>query len=382
MSITVGSKAGVRIGDGGIVIGPSVGVRLARGGGPTYLLRDDFVTAEAAPLTSPRTAEPGPGTLTITDTGNRLSISGGAVTKAAGVGTVTDPSISDAARTRAAGLAMFAKYTPVSGDSVEIGFAASANDRAIIGGWRCSSSDLLNIWTGTGSTGITTGLTYADGVEETLALVLRSNGYLPLRKVAGVWTLAYVESAGNMATLYPGFSNMTQAATLDTFRVCDLPAPFDTDYGLATDRLAGAVSQGATFTHEANCVIEWTQTSAPATGSVIVTIRGVDANNYWSIQTLTNGNLALVERVAGVDTTRANIAAGVAAGHRIVAVADGTTIRGYSNNVLRFTYSSASNFSTATIGEFLSGGGTISDVVAWPRQLSGTAATILDQSVA
>jgi hypothetical protein len=32
--------------------------------GLTFLLRDDFVTTESAPLASPRTCEPGPGALT------------------------------------------------------------------------------------------------------------------------------------------------------------------------------------------------------------------------------------------------------------------------------------------------------------------------------
>src|SRR3989338_7421083 len=39
-----------------------------------FLLQDEFTTTASAPLTSPRTAEPGPGTLTITDTTNKLSI--------------------------------------------------------------------------------------------------------------------------------------------------------------------------------------------------------------------------------------------------------------------------------------------------------------------
>src|SRR5690348_15144558 len=39
-----------------------------------YLLRDDLITPASAPLTSPRTCEPGPGTLTILDTGNAWSI--------------------------------------------------------------------------------------------------------------------------------------------------------------------------------------------------------------------------------------------------------------------------------------------------------------------
>src|SRR5690348_3793259 len=51
---------------------------LLLGNSIAWLFRDEFTTDQAAPLTSPRTSEPpGPGTLTITDTGNHASIVGG-----------------------------------------------------------------------------------------------------------------------------------------------------------------------------------------------------------------------------------------------------------------------------------------------------------------
>jgi hypothetical protein len=43
------------------------------------LLYDTFTTDDAAPITSPRTCEPGPGVATIVDTTNKLTISGGAL---------------------------------------------------------------------------------------------------------------------------------------------------------------------------------------------------------------------------------------------------------------------------------------------------------------
>lgn len=44
--------------------------------GTEWLLYDEFTTAESAPITSPRTCEPGPGTVTIVDTGNKFDITG------------------------------------------------------------------------------------------------------------------------------------------------------------------------------------------------------------------------------------------------------------------------------------------------------------------
>ena len=42
-----------------------------------YSLRDQFSTADAAPITTPRTCEPGPGVAAITDSGTNVSISNG-----------------------------------------------------------------------------------------------------------------------------------------------------------------------------------------------------------------------------------------------------------------------------------------------------------------
>ena len=61
--------------------------KLLRGGGwllgsrtpLVYLLHDEFTTAESAPLTSPRTCEPGPGLGAAVDTAPVLSIAGGAL---------------------------------------------------------------------------------------------------------------------------------------------------------------------------------------------------------------------------------------------------------------------------------------------------------------
>jgi hypothetical protein len=115
-----------------------------------------------------------------------------------------------------------------------------------------------------------------------------------------------------------------------------------------------------------------------------VRFRVQDSNNYWSIRITNIGTLVLEEVVAGVISQRINVVAIVSSGHRIVVVAEGSTIRVYSNNDLRGTYASASNFSTAAAGELnsLGTGGAVSDIVAWPRTISGAAALLLDEAVA
>jgi hypothetical protein len=64
----------------------------------------------------------------------------------------------------------------------------------------------------------------------------------------------------------------------------------------------------------------------------------------------------------------------------MVVIADGTTIRVYANNVLKITYTSATNFQTATQGRvYLGTGGAVSDIVTYPRYLSGEALTVLNR---
>ncbi len=385
MSITVGGKAGVRISNG-VVVGPSVGVRLVGGGGIEWLLRDDFVTAEAAPLASPRTAEPGPGTLTITDTNEVLTIADGKLKFATGGASFGDPGIWSEAMARAIGRAVIAGSLQSSaGHDYLVGWDSNQLTTPTLYAIYAHPTSGLIAFISSGSLvvgGITNGAAYK------AAVVLRSTGAFLLVKGGTEyldWTVAWVDATLNTATVYATLTGSTTTAfTADNFRVLDLPAPFDTDYGLATQRLAGSVAAGTTFTHEANCVIEWTQTTKPSSGPSVVVFRRQDATNYWYVYVTSDGSLGLYEGVAGVETQRAVNSAGVSNGHRIVIVADGTTIRVYSNNVLRFTYSSASNFATATSGKLstIGTGGAVSDVISWPRELSGAAANALDAAIA
>ncbi len=78
----------------------------------TFLLRADFTTDDAAPVESPHTAEPGPGTLTITDAEDKWSISSGKLNTAPYATPVfgAPSAISANAVTRAAGVALVATF--------------------------------------------------------------------------------------------------------------------------------------------------------------------------------------------------------------------------------------------------------------------------------
>jgi hypothetical protein len=215
------------------------------------------------------------------------------------------------------------------------------------------------------------------GLAGIYALVQRTNGIMVVGYVGGSWLLLYPYTGGSESLLYPGllhFGNTTNV--LSTLRITDLPAPWTDDYGIATQRIASPTA-GATATAEANAIIEFTWPAA--TGETLdFDVRRTDDDNRWIIRGSQGGStIKLIERVAGVETERASAAQTWTNGtsYRIVAILDGNTIRTYVANVAKSTYSSASFNNTAT-GVKVSHAGT--DLVCWPRTLSGAALAALE----
>ena len=76
-----------------------------------FLFRDDFITDEGAPMVSPRTAEPGPGTWTLVDGGNDVSIVGEELIIADENANNDQRCLDDKSREIVAGNSMYAIYT-------------------------------------------------------------------------------------------------------------------------------------------------------------------------------------------------------------------------------------------------------------------------------
>ena len=359
------------------------------GGGATqyifanFLLRDDFLVDVAAPLASPRTCLPGPETLTMVQTDGQFSISSGKLTFAAQMTPAWgDQAAYSAVQARVAGRAVLGKINASGALGMfgwDVNQAALPSEAIYLDG-----SNNLSVWL-PGPASAVVGA-WAQSTDYSLAVVMRTTGTFMFIKGGAFtnWTLIWVEATAT-GTRYAAFLNYQLAGTFDNFRVIDFPAPFATDYGLATQRLAGSVAQGTTFVHEANCVIEFVMTTLPVGDVTLFSFRQQDANNRWYVNIGATGTIGLVEYVAGVATGCGSVGAGsVANGHRLVVVCDGTTIRVYSNNVPLITYSSASNFATATVGAatYIPASSAVSDIVSFPRTLTGAAASLLDSAVA
>jgi hypothetical protein len=335
-------------------------------GGKTvaYLLRDEFNTDQAAPLPSSRACEPGPGTLTIADAGNRLSVAGGTLQYATHA-TVAAASAMSPAVTHAAGRAVLMLATPVT----------QAGSNAIYG-WSPNTNSRLGF---TSANYVVVRATFVGVGSDALALNTANNLAVVRRAGGGAWyvkggRLVWVDAVVDTTSLSAGVnvSGLSESGSVDSLRVTDLDPPWDTDYGISTQRLAGGVAAGTAFAHTPDCLVEFTLTTRPTAGSTLVRFRKQDATNYWECEVNAAGDIRLNEVVAGANTNRAVTTAVVLAGHRVVVIVDAGVIRGYSNNVLRWTYSSAVNFQAATAGELnaLGTGGVVSDLIGWPRAVT------------
>lgn len=355
-----------------------------------YDMRDDFTTNDDAPITSPRTAEPGPGTGTAVDTGNNFSIASGQLTFSTRVGdndprlfygSVAKPNLNSPS---ALVKGFVGKVTP---GRLRMGFGDVTTARPAEAAINVFSTTL-----GVHPNGASLTLATVTGVEHQVAGFLRRFGVYFLVKGGAYseWTLVYVDNQDLATTLYPGISeNVTGSATLaNTLRVCNLPVTNFSSFALVDTRVAGKVSASQTFTHTADCGIELT-IDEMVTGVNIIELvfRKQDATNYWSIQINASGDCNLIETVAGSPTTRGTSSGLLAADSRVFLQLFGTTIRGIRqnglNNSVMWTYTSAANFATETDGELLNvGDGQVCDLIVWPRTLAAADAAYLDAALA
>ena len=352
-------------------------------------LYDQFTTDDAAPLTSPRTCEP-IGTLTATDTGSKFSISSGRLQMGGRTG-ANDPRIYSNGIARAAGVVFWGKTQTAD------------NTRKAILGWHSAN----NASPGTHAASIhQSTLTIKDAVyfgnithpfasfstrfnaDYEFMFVLRTSGAFVFMKQATdypTWQLIWVYRGQINTPMYAGagINDVDNATVYDDFMISRIGSPFDSDYGFATQRLSGARTAGDTFTHEANCMIDFTIAAVPSGGNVDFRFRQQDATNYWQVTVDSTGALTLNEVVAGTPTQRGTSAGVIANGDVVRIFCNGTMIKVYegaetSIGNLRITYTSATNFQTATAGT-LSGegtGGSVEEIDSWPitatdNQLSG-----------
>ena len=348
----------------------------------TFLFRDDFTTNESAPLTSPRTAEPGLGVLNIYDTENKLAITNSELKNTGGAGFSNPHVVESVLHARTVGMIAMWRILAVSTTDVGISLGHVENP-ADISGTRTNlflffpsqtyilPLPLVNL-------GLDFVLDY--DIYYDVVLIEQTNGFLHIMKFSNEWRLLWVSVnyLTNPLAMWWGIAQNGCTSQLDFMRRSQSDEFLD--YAIATQRLAGAINDSEPYIHEADCIVEFEATTLPNSGShIFVAFRLQSAGNAWLIKIELDGKIRLVEYVSAVQNDRIVSSTGVVSnGDRVVVIADDEVIKLYVDNVLIGTYSNAVNFKTATAGAINIGTGAVSDFISWPRTLSGTAKDALD----
>lgn len=310
--------------DGVIWLGGRSGLQVG-GAGITYFLRDQFTTDAAAPLSTPRTSQPGPGQMQIVaDANSRLFTSGGALLVAAGTAQTTDPKVKflqadGSAWTKARGLALKMRIPQYQNLQYSGWFTNVA-----------TPGHAYEIYAAALQTPTVQypGAFYPLAVDDdiTIYLSLRSTGVFVFMRGSsfGVPALIAVMPTDNPTTLYPAHSGIgvtSQKKILSDVRVLQMT---DTRF-TASDTALAAVdatspASGTAWTVDRDVIgrMIFSLPGSPSAGDYAeVRYRIIDANNYFAARIEWNNGTSQwdgkINRVtSGVTTaltTKANLGA-------------------------------------------------------------------------
>jgi hypothetical protein len=336
-------------------------------GGEEYLFRDTF---GAGSVTSPRTATPGPGTLTLV--GSKWSLSGGKLAWTANSGSLTTEIATSAAITREAGRVLLGKLTRTGTNGIVTwgfwphGTSAADNNQDVA--FQTTATPTFRIRETKDATTVSSveldPLT-AD-TEYDVAIVLRTTGAFWFIKGGAYtsWTLLWVGNGGNGngATVVPALNNHSQAGTLDNQRIARrlwLPA----SHLETTDAAGIAAALKQIGSGKADVIADMSVTRGAGAGGttngIKLALRATDASfgglaNNWGLIVFDNGSVVLrkTESSADTDTTLFNSGTIGTSTTRVVrAVLAGSTMRFYIQHVSlpqSWTASSVNPFTTGT----------------------------------
>ena len=325
-------------------------------GGPTLAEGSfDDITIKRA-LTSPRTCEPGPGLLVVTDAENKLSLSGGNLVCTGGktVPAFGDPGAwlgrdnagSPAAQTMAAGYgAWFTAKTLVAGKSAVFGFDSNTAGSIPQPYAELASNNTLRV-----DPGNTTPQTWTAGTTKTLLQVLRSDNYgsffIDGGKLFNVNNDAIPAASG-----YVAISNYN--ATLNVSDLALLPlatynSAWGGDWSEVTDTKTNPAN-ASEFSCEADFEMSYTFTVEDGNSSYCIA-RAKTASDYGlSFGVLSDRRPIIVTRPAGVIN---NLWVGSAltdgVSYKFTLTASGSTVKAYIDNVLVASETAAGNQTTAS----------------------------------
>lgn len=328
-----------------------------------YLFRDEFTTPDAAPIATPRTAEPGPGTIAFTDAGNIESISGGNLV------------ISGTASGTNTGF-FTTTFTRVAGRALVYNFGAVVNTGINRMGWASSFGSGMNMGVGfVNPTNIQVRETTANPtilvtMPSTLMMVLRSTGFFLINGTKLLWPARTVNTSNIGANMWIGGGQTPNMSIVD-LSVTDIVA-MDDDSKVYTNYIASP-TDGQTTTMTADGIVEFNWTPAGGETLTIMFRRTDDDNTLKIVCTQAAGTIRYYKREAGADTefvtgtTTQTWTAGV--NYRITIRTVGTTVFSYVDNQSKNS-PTAQTFNQSATGVKVSGFATGSNLYCWPYDVS------------
>jgi hypothetical protein len=353
-----------------------------------YILKDfvpGITTYEAAPLSFPRTAVPGPGDwvadsdppgnldnagmevsdgiLKYTGSGAEWSIlSGNAVTRAAGIAFMSSNARTD-------GL-LYTGFTSVQKD-IDTNKASTAFYYPVI-------TDVVIHETGY-YVNIPGGSSTQDGTWYRAAIILRDNGFFVARRVEGEeWKLVWATTENSTATLYPfigfldsdlGYCHVKNAVSVDLAQ--NGHTIWGDDYGIATDH-DFSPSTGTVLSCEAECLVNFHWDCATGETADIM-VRRTDDTHCWIVRCDEVTNTVKLIEVNDGETERGSTAFTFNNGttYHIHISAVGSNIKMWldeGSDEPYINYSSAT-FNQTVGGAKASGFSSCSDFATWPRDI-------------
>lgn len=336
-----------------------------------FLLRDRFLTPDAAPLTSPRICEPGPGSFVIVDSGNRLSIQDGKLTTK-GLQQLADPLMyCPTPFTRVPGLAFMVSHTVISIPATATRVRYQFHDNNGIGvnsnllSWLFyhSANDLYTAATRPGKD-VADLVTHTEPLQSnttyTVAIVVAEVGaYYFFRRGEGEWLITPKARFGSVSPLYFNKSAQGVSANITALTnfmvVADLSANgfgglWETEEGPFLQQLQGEWEEGQILIHPARFVIEL-ELVPPTSNSATIHFRQLDEDNYYEIEFSPSEDRCRINKItAGVSSEETWFSLGSQNPIKISLVSDESQIQVAFNNRI-----DAGVYSTGSIWDAING---------------------------
>lgn len=344
------------------------------GGRRIYLLRDLFTTTDAAPITDPRTCEPGPGALTFTDSTNKYAVLGKRLAIAGGNNGSTDPAFNSGAIARVAGRAVVFSAQALSG-ACTYGISASAGNAGpteigiVTQGATLRGEVYTAGPTWRGQAGL---MAHLNGSAHEIAFVVRPTGYFAVVRENGVWYLLWPHKTWSTDPIYVAACNYDGIGKLKHLRVLDLPK-WTNEANVYTNKAATPPAD-TNYTATADGFLEFTITWNTSDIRSFY-YRYQDATHYWLFKVNNDSNLILYYR-NGAGETLFQHAGGAkmtnGTTHRILVRYQGNVHQVYIDDVITAAAGTDAGNLFLTVTTVRTGADMtrVSDLITWPRDVT------------